>query len=158
MGHYRGSGTRLRSTCGQRQLRVAFDRRESRSSPYDPDRVYTGPKTDPWRRGTKSDRFSVNSRETLGAAGDGLAQVGAGKARSESKNAFFAVLSTEGRVAGICWAKLKPKGPKGGDSHIRLSDVALVDVGAVLACTSRTILQEKSVNLKLSGNQLYYTT
>jgi hypothetical protein len=32
--------------------------------------------------------------------------------RSESKNAFFAVLSTEGRVVGLRWAKLKPKGPK----------------------------------------------
>ena len=31
---------------------------------------------------------------------------------SESKNAFSAVLYTEGRVVGICWAKLKPKGPK----------------------------------------------
>ena len=30
--------------------------------------------------------------------------------RSESKNAFSAVLSTEGRVVGLCWAKLKPKG------------------------------------------------
>ena len=28
-------------------------------------------------------------------------------------NAFFAVLSTEGRVVGLCWVKLKPKGPKG---------------------------------------------
>ena len=28
-------------------------------------------------------------------------------------NAFFAVLSTEGRVVGLCWQKLKPKGPKG---------------------------------------------
>ena len=26
---------------------------------------------------------------------------------------FSAVLSTEGRVVGLCWAKLKPKGPKG---------------------------------------------
>ncbi|KAJ1493303.1 hypothetical protein T484DRAFT_1929448, partial [Baffinella frigidus] len=33
--------------------------------------------------------------------------------RSESKHAFFAVLSTEGRVVGLCWEKLKPKGPKG---------------------------------------------
>jgi len=30
-----------------------------------------------------------------------------------SKNAFSAVLSTEGGVVGPCWAKLKPKGPKG---------------------------------------------
>ena len=29
------------------------------------------------------------------------------------QNAFSAVRSTEGRVVGICWAKLKPKGPKG---------------------------------------------
>ena len=35
--------------------------------------------------------------------------------RSESKNAFSAVLSTEGRVVGLCWAKLKPKGPKGDE-------------------------------------------
>ena len=27
-------------------------------------------------------------------------------------SAFSAVLSTEGRVVGLCWAKLKPKGPK----------------------------------------------
>ena len=33
--------------------------------------------------------------------------------RSESKNAVSAVLSTEGRVVGICWEKLKPKGPQG---------------------------------------------
>ena len=33
--------------------------------------------------------------------------------RSESKNAFSAVLSTEGRVVGLCWEHLKPKGPKG---------------------------------------------
>ena len=32
---------------------------------------------------------------------------------SESINAFSAVLSTEGRVVGPCWEKLKPKGPKG---------------------------------------------
>jgi len=32
--------------------------------------------------------------------------------RSGSKNAFSAVLFTEGRVVGLCWAKLKPKGPK----------------------------------------------
>ena len=30
-----------------------------------------------------------------------------------AKNAFSAVLSTEGRVVGPCWEKLKPKGPKG---------------------------------------------
>jgi len=29
------------------------------------------------------------------------------------KNAFSAVLSTEGRVVGPWWEKLKPKGPKG---------------------------------------------
>ena len=29
------------------------------------------------------------------------------------QNAFSAVLSTAGRVVGLCWAKLKPKGPKG---------------------------------------------
>ena len=28
-------------------------------------------------------------------------------------NAFTAVLFTEGRVVGLCWEKLKPKGPKG---------------------------------------------
>jgi hypothetical protein len=33
--------------------------------------------------------------------------------RSESKNAFSAVLSTEGRGVGVCWAHLNPKGPKG---------------------------------------------
>ena len=30
------------------------------------------------------------------------------------QNAFSAVLSTEGRVVGPCWKKLKPEGPKGG--------------------------------------------
>ena len=30
-----------------------------------------------------------------------------------ASGAFSAVLSTEGRVVGLCWAKLKPKGPKG---------------------------------------------
>ena len=30
----------------------------------------------------------------------------------QSKDAFAAVLSTEGRVVGPCWEKLKPKGPK----------------------------------------------
>jgi len=29
------------------------------------------------------------------------------------QNAFSAVLSTEGRVVELCWAELKPKGPKG---------------------------------------------
>jgi len=29
-----------------------------------------------------------------------------------SKNAFSAVLSTEGRVAGLCWEHLKPQGPQ----------------------------------------------
>ena len=33
--------------------------------------------------------------------------------RSESINALSAVLSTEGRVVGLCWEHLKPKGPKG---------------------------------------------
>jgi len=33
--------------------------------------------------------------------------------KAGSKNAFSAVLSTEGRVLGPCWEKLKPKGPKG---------------------------------------------
>ena len=33
--------------------------------------------------------------------------------RSERKNAFSAVLPTEGRVVGLCWAQLKPEGPKG---------------------------------------------
>ena len=33
--------------------------------------------------------------------------------RSESINAFSAVLSTEGRVVGPCWEHLKPEGPKG---------------------------------------------
>ena len=32
--------------------------------------------------------------------------------RSGSKNAFSAVLSTEGRVVKSCWEKLKPKGSK----------------------------------------------
>ena len=31
----------------------------------------------------------------------------------KAKNAFSAVLSTEGRVVGLWWAKLKPQGPKG---------------------------------------------
>ena len=32
------------------------------------------------------------------------------------------VLSTEGRVVGPCWEKLKPKGPKGGlDQHLSLN-------------------------------------
>ena len=35
------------------------------------------------------------------------------RTRSESINAFSAVLSTEGRVVGPCWEKLKPEGPKG---------------------------------------------
>jgi hypothetical protein len=30
-----------------------------------------------------------------------------------SKNAFSAVLSTEGRVVELCWAKLQPAGPEG---------------------------------------------
>ena len=34
--------------------------------------------------------------------------------RRRKQNASSAVLSTEGRVVGRCWAKLKPKGPKGG--------------------------------------------
>ena len=33
--------------------------------------------------------------------------------RYESINSFSAVLSTKGRVVGLCWAQLKPKGPKG---------------------------------------------
>jgi hypothetical protein len=36
--------------------------------------------------------------------------------RSESKNTFSAdpqIFSTEGRVVGSCWEKLKPEGPKG---------------------------------------------
>ena len=37
----------------------------------------------------------------------------ASETRSESRNAFSAVLSTQGRVVGRWWAKLKPKGPKG---------------------------------------------
>ena len=32
--------------------------------------------------------------------------------RSESKNAFYAVLSTEGRVVGLCWEHLQAQGPK----------------------------------------------
>ena len=35
------------------------------------------------------------------------------RTRSESKYAFSAVLSTEGRVVGLCWEHLKPKRPKG---------------------------------------------
>ena len=37
--------------------------------------------------------------------------------RSESKNAFSAVLSTEGRVVGLSWAQSKLRGPKGPDPH-----------------------------------------
>ena len=40
------------------------------------------------------------------------AYVGSSKNLKNLKNAFSAVLSTEGRVVGLCWAKLKPKGPK----------------------------------------------
>ena len=29
------------------------------------------------------------------------------------QHALSAVLSTEGRVVGLCWAKLKPEGPQG---------------------------------------------
>ena len=45
--------------------------------------------------------------------------------RSESKYALSAVLSTEGRVVGLCWAKLKPKGPK--DAYDLLPDLELAD-------------------------------
>ena len=48
------------------------------------------------------------------------------------QNAFSAVLSTEGRVVGLCWAQLKPKGPEGpkrtwsqarrGQVHLTLFD------------------------------------
>ena len=37
--------------------------------------------------------------------------------RSESINAFSAVLSTEGRVVGLCWEKFKPQCPKGCGSE-----------------------------------------
>ena len=33
----------------------------------------------------------------------------------QKQNAFLAVLFTEGRVVGLCWAKSKPKGPEGSD-------------------------------------------
>ena len=36
------------------------------------------------------------------------------QSRSESKNAFPAVLATEGRVVGLCWEKLQSNGPKAG--------------------------------------------
>ncbi|KAJ1475145.1 hypothetical protein T484DRAFT_3201116 [Baffinella frigidus] len=45
--------------------------------------------------------------------------------RSERKKSFPAVLSTEGRVVGICWEKLKPQGPKEGRGQLagtRLGD------------------------------------
>jgi len=35
------------------------------------------------------------------------------------RDAFSAVLSTEGRVVELCWAKLKPKGPKGPKGRAR---------------------------------------
>ena len=52
------------------------------------------------------------SRALIGRAGrgGGGAQL---RGCAGSKNAFSAVLSTEGRVVGPCWEKLKPKGPKG---------------------------------------------
>jgi hypothetical protein len=34
------------------------------------------------------------------------------------KNAFSAVFSTEGRVAGPCWEEFKPKGPKGQEAGV----------------------------------------
>jgi len=34
--------------------------------------------------------------------------------RSESENALFADLSTEGRVVGPCWGKLRTRGPESG--------------------------------------------
>ena len=37
--------------------------------------------------------------------------------RPESKNTLSAVLSTEGRVVGLCWAKLKPNGPEVRDAR-----------------------------------------
>ena len=38
--------------------------------------------------------------------------------RSNSMNALYAVLSTEGRLVGPCWEKLRPKGHKGGPDEI----------------------------------------
>ena len=39
-------------------------------------------------------------------------------------NAFSAVLAAEGCVVGLCWAQLKPKGPK-GSSEMSLGYVGL---------------------------------
>ena len=39
---------------------------------------------------------------------------------TRKQNAFSAVLSTEGRVGGPCWEKLKPKGPKGSRAFLRI--------------------------------------
>ena len=40
------------------------------------------------------------------------AYVGSSKTLKDLKNALSAVLSTEGPFVGLCWTKLKPKGPE----------------------------------------------
>ena len=42
----------------------------------------------------------------------------------QKQNVFSAVLSTEGRIVGLCLAKLKPKGPKGPVSSFTLAPAA----------------------------------
>jgi len=64
---------------------------------------------------------------------------------------FSAVLSTEGRVVGLCWAKLKPKRPKGSERKHGLSTEQfpvsayvgssnnLKDLKGVVSCSCRCL-------------------
>jgi hypothetical protein len=49
------------------------------------------------------------------------AYVGSSKNLQDLKwgNAFFAVLFTEGRVIGLCWAKSKPRGSNGSIQFLK---------------------------------------
>ena len=51
----------------------------------------------------------------------------------ESKNAFPAVLSTEGRVVELCWEKLELKGPNGSRSLPQILGVMWICIGTLFA-------------------------
>ena len=61
------------------------------------------------RTHARAPHFFASTRASLSLRGATTQQ----RTAIRKKKAFSGVLSTEGRVVGLCWAKYKPKGPKG---------------------------------------------
>ena len=69
----------------------------------------------------------------------GRRQVSREKALKPSKNAFSAVLSTEGRVVGLCWETQNPKDVKDMRVNIALLDVTFFTLLTNIRCILRLL-------------------